>query len=79
VRLYEPADHRLLRDDRGEHVYASPVRPPFVSLDDRAHFDNPRKAALSDLQEYFASFFTCVNDVKVTTSAVPCSANVLAP
>jgi hypothetical protein len=79
VRLYDPADHRLLRADRGQHIYTTPVRPPFASLDDPAHFDNPRKAALADLEEYFASFFTCVRDVNVSTSAVPCSANVLAP
>lgn len=77
VRLYDPADHRLLLADRGQRVYST-VRPPFVSLDEAIHFDNPRKAALSDLEEYFESFFKCVNDVN-STSAVPCSANVLAP
>jgi hypothetical protein len=78
VRSYEPADHRLLRSDRGEREYSSPVRPPFASLDEPEYFDNPRQTAQKDLEEYFASFFECVNS-NFSTSAVPCSANVLAP
>jgi hypothetical protein len=79
VRSYEPADHRLLRAERGQREYSSPVRPPFSSLDEPAHFDNPRSVALGDLQQYFESFFKCVNDVTVPASAVACSARILAP
>ena len=78
VRLYDPADHQLLRSDRGQREYSSPVRPPFVSLDDSEQFDNPRKAAQEDLEQYFASFFECVTG-NVSTSALPCSASVVAP
>ena len=78
VRSYEPADHQLLRNDRGQREYDMPVRPPFASLDEPAHFDNPRAAAQRDLEEYFASFFECVSK-NISTSAMPCSANVLAP
>jgi hypothetical protein len=78
LRAYEPADHRFLRSDRGEREYSSPVRPPFASLDEREHFDNPRKAALADVQEYFASYFECVRQ-SVATAALPCSANVVVP
>jgi hypothetical protein len=78
VRSYDPADHRLLRSDRGQREYSSPVRPPFSSLDASEHFDNPRMTAQQDLEEYFASFFECVSN-NLSTSAIPCSANVLAP
>jgi hypothetical protein len=79
VRAYEPADHRLLRSDRGQRDYSSPVRPPFSSLEVTDHFDNPRSEALADVQEYFESFFKCVVDSRVTNSTLPCSANVVAP
>ena len=78
VRLYDPADHQLLRSDRGQREYSSPVRPPFVSLDDSEQFDNPRQTAQQDLEQYFASFFACVSG-NVSTSALPCSAEVVAP
>ena len=78
VRSYDPADHHLLRSDRGQREYSSPVRPPFVSLDDSIQFDNPREAAQQDLEQYFASFFECVTG-NVSTSALPCSAEVRAP
>lgn len=79
LRLYEPADHSLLRSKRGKSEYQSPVRPPFVSRDEAQFFTNQQEAALSDLADYFASFFECVAEVNVSTSAVPCSAKIPAP
>ena len=78
VRAYDPADHRVLRSDSGQRAYSSPVRPPFVSLDATEQFDNPRKAAQQDLEQYFASFFECVTG-NLSTTALPCSAQVVAP
>lgn len=78
VRSYDPADHRVLRSDRGQREYSSPVRPPFDSLDEVEQFDNPRALAQADLEHYFASFFQCVSD-NFSTSALPCSAEVRAP
>jgi len=79
LRLYEPADHRLLRAASGASEYESPVHPPFVSRDETVIFDNPQQAALSDLEQYFFTFFRCVANVNVATSAVPCSGSILAP
>jgi len=78
VRAYDPADHRVLHTDRGQRDYQTPVRPPFVSLDATEPFDNPRKAAQQDLEQYFASFFKCVTG-NSSTVALPCSAEVVAP
>jgi hypothetical protein len=79
VRAYDHADHQLLRADKGRSEYRAPVRPPFVSLDEPATFDNPRELALDHLGVYFRSFFECVKSVNVAATAVACSADVIAP
>jgi hypothetical protein len=79
LRVYEDADHRLLRADTGKSEYRAPVRPPFVSRDAPVQFDNPRALALQELGEYFRSFFACVKDVNVSATTVACSADIVAP
>jgi hypothetical protein len=78
LRMYAPADHRMLLSSQGMHVYEAPVRPPFQARSAPETFANPQSAALEDLGNYFDSFFACVGSSSAS-SAMPCEATVTAP
>ncbi|MEY4580139.1 MAG: hypothetical protein RL701_4842, partial [Pseudomonadota bacterium] len=79
MSVYEPADHRWLTTESGQHRYEVPVEPPFRQRTELEAFPNPHDAVQAHLVEYFASYFDCVNAGPPTTLGMRCTASVTVP
>ena len=77
LQAYERADHALLQSRMGVQNFMHPPDPPFQRRSPQM-FVNPMSAALSQVAEFFTSFFRCSNPppTGAAVTAAKCSAAV---